>query len=91
MPTTYECEIGHIFIFPAKIVGPVGLQSDTVEVHVCPFCHSLKLKEHVEPEESITSVKRVDLADVDELLKKGYVVRELYAKSATLVLKEVKP
>lgn len=35
--------------------------------------------------EEIVSVKSVDLNEVDDLLKEGYVVKELYAKNAVLV------
>jgi hypothetical protein len=69
-------------------IGNVRVEDATriSETHVCPYCQSLDLDEHVEPEAAITSVKSVDLADVDEWLKKGYVVHELYAKTATLKL-----
>jgi hypothetical protein len=38
-----------------------------------------------EPSEKIVSVKSVDLNDVDSWLSQGYVVRDLYAKNATIV------
>lgn len=58
---------------------------ETIERYVCPFCDSLTFSEFQEPEESITSVKSVSLEEVDGWLLQGYVVRELYAKTATLV------
>ncbi len=61
----------------------------SVEKHVCPYCQSLNLDEVQDGD--IVSVKSVDLADVDEWLKQGYTVHELYAKTCTLVKKaEVK-
>ena len=62
-------------------------------IHFCPVpdCHSLALKEYVEVEPEITSVKSVDLANVDEWLDKGYTVKEFYAKTCTLIKKEAKP
>jgi hypothetical protein len=61
---------------------------NSVEKHVCPFCESPEIDELRIEERKITSVRSVDLADVDELLKKGYSVHELYAKNAVLVLYE---
>ena len=64
------------------------LNSVTTETHVCPYCDSINLTEYLESEPSITSVVSVDIADVDGKLKEGYIVHELYAKTATLVKKE---
>lgn len=95
---SYVCEKGHIFIFPAKIVKVILPQLESgqmtsfvpelepkIEIHACPYCQSLDLSEVIEPQEDITSVKSVPLEDVDAWLKEGYKVRELYAKTATLV------
>lgn len=60
----------------------------TIEMQVCPVCESHIYTEFVEAEPEITSVKSVDLSQVDDYLKLGYVVRELYAKTATLVKTE---
>jgi hypothetical protein len=38
---------------------------------------------------NITSVLSCDLDEVDTFLKQGYIVKELYAKTATLVKREV--
>jgi hypothetical protein len=65
--------------------NPTGTDT-TLEVHVCPFCESPVIQEH---KEKIVSVKSVDLGEVDEFLKQGYTVHELYARSATLTKKEV--
>jgi len=62
---------------------------NSLEVSVCPYCKSLDIEDHVEVEPAITSVKSVDLAEVDGFLKEGYVVHELYAKTATIIKKEV--
>lgn len=61
----------------------------TVERHVCPYCSSLDIKEHQEPlqVEKIVSGKSVELEKVDEWIGKGYEVKELYAKTATMIKK----
>lgn len=61
------------------------IPSSTIEAHVCPYCKSLNVDEYVEPQPNITSVISISIEEVDTKLKEGYVVRELYAKTATLV------
>lgn len=97
----YLCVNKHMFIHPAKrVVGKSQqpqpssdqdfyINTEAVESYVCPFCQSLEYSEFVEPKPEITSVISVDLADVDVKLKEGYVVESLYAKTATLVRREV--
>jgi hypothetical protein len=70
--------------------GNTKTATENFEVQVCPFCKSLTFTEYVEPEADITSVLSCDLGAVDGFLKQGYIVKELYAKTATLILK-VKP
>lgn len=86
----YQCSGGHIFTFPVTVHTAAG--ESWVETKTCPYCiaENTHIDEYVEPQESVTSVKSVDLAQVDDYLKQGYVVRELYAKTATLVKLEVK-
>lgn len=75
-----------------QITNAVQLaQSELIETQVCPFCQSKEYTEFVEPAEEISSVKSVDLAQVDDYLKLGYKVKELYAKTATLVKMETVP
>ena len=86
MTASFVCEKGHVFIYPSKqtkfrTVNTVPVE--TIENHVCPHCHTLNISEA--PEDTITSVKSVDLSEVDGYLKEGYVVKELYSKTATLV------
>ena len=92
----YLCVKNHIFSHPAKTRKPIEGQLSHgvrdmietyafIETYVCPECQSIHFTEYVEPEATITSVKSVDLAQVDDYLQQGYVVRELYAKTATLV------
>lgn len=69
---------------------PTQIPEFTLEQHVCPYCQSLNFTEFVEPQPAIINVKSVDLENVDAWLKEGYVVESLYAKTATLVKKEVK-
>lgn len=53
----------------------------SIERHVCPYCESLDIQE---VSELLESVKSVDLSEVDTYLKDGYVVHDLYAKTATM-------
>jgi len=64
---------------------------ETLETHVCPFCKSGEIDEYVEPQPQIVSVKSVPIEDVDALIKEGYVVLEVYAKTANLVKRAEKP
>jgi len=61
-----------------------------VETHVCPYCHSLNFQEQIEAvaANKIVSVRSVELEKVDEWIAQGYEVKELYAKSATVIKKE---
>jgi hypothetical protein len=92
--TQFECDKGHIFIYPAKKTATdsnitLGYANE-LETHVCPFCQSLTLKEHVEPQPEIASVVSVPLEEVDAKLAEGYTVKELYAKTATLIKNKIK-
>lgn len=89
---------GKLFMYPAKItinlkgIGKGYIDGDVVEHHVCPYCQSFDIEEYTPepaPQPQITSVVSVELSQVDSYLKMGYVVRELYSKSATLVKMEV--
>jgi hypothetical protein len=71
-------------------LNPTFTISSYTEMYVCPFCSSLEFTEFIESQPEISSVKSVPLEEVDNWLKQGYKVRELYAKSATLVLMEAK-
>ena len=80
------------FLKPAKLTC-IKNPSEIVEYSVCPHCRDKNYQE-IPPvelfEEFIVSVKSVDLADVDNWLQQGYIVKELYAKTATLIKKAVK-
>ena len=85
------------FLFPLKNIETELLGKDsespltsTEESLVCPKCRSNYFDEIEKVEDKISSVKSVPLEEVDALLKKGYVVKELYAKTATLIKKETK-
>lgn len=98
----YQCPDGHIFVIPGRIIAANAPEKAlnfeemhnvvtiTYETACCPICKDTKFSEYVEPQPEITSVKSVDLAQVDDFLKQGYTVRELYAKTATLVKLEAK-
>jgi hypothetical protein len=61
-----------------------------IESSVCPFCHGLEFSEFVEPQPEIVSVKSVPIEDADALIKDGYVVLEVYAKTVNLIKKAEK-
>jgi hypothetical protein len=84
----YQCKQGHIFLFPETI--HTGSEFNWGEYKKCPECDSIYLTEYVEPEADITSVLSCDLGAVDGFLKQGYIVKELYAKTTTLIKREVK-
>jgi DNA-directed RNA polymerase subunit RPC12/RpoP len=82
------------FLYCGKIVQTSKLTAnddDVQEFYACPHCWSKNVDEFHEPELAISSVKSVPLEEVDGLLKEGYVVRELYAHSATLVKETKQP
>ena len=89
MTTEYVCNNGHKFLHPAiltvesKLTVSTAIDGNTLASHVCPECHSAEIS--VAPEENIVSVKSVPLEEVDTWLAEGYKVRELYAKTATLI------
>jgi hypothetical protein len=92
----YQCAgCKRVFLHPAKKTNfrynanaeSEGTLLFQVEESVCPYCETPNLVEYMEP---ISSVKSVDIAEVDALLKQGYVIHELYAKTATLIKKEAK-
>jgi hypothetical protein len=83
----YQCDKGHTFIFP--VVARSGISEwNWIETKSCPFCEprNENIDEFVEVEADIVSVKSVTLEEVDGWLVKGYKVKELYAKSATLIM-----
>jgi hypothetical protein len=84
--TKYQCNKDHVFLFPT--INRVGTSEfNWIENKICPFCTDANgnLSEFVDVEADITSVKSVDIAQVDEYLKLDYKVKELYAKTATLI------
>ena len=82
----------HPFIYAAKTIETTDAHPTTVtETYVCPYCLQKNFDEFVEPQPQIVSVKSVPIEDVDALIKEGYVVLEVYAKTANLVKREQKP
>jgi hypothetical protein len=57
----------------------------TVETSVCPFCHNIKFTEFIEPIEELEDVISVEYVNVGAKIAEGYKVKEIYAKSCTLV------
>lgn len=96
----YVCSAGHKFIHPAvrTIYDEGASKISSIEMpvpftvyHQCPVCRTIDYDEYVEPQADIVSVKSVDLSEVDDYLKQGYIIECLYAKTATLKkLAEVK-
>ena len=86
----YQClECKETFVHTATLATDI-LEKDVIEYSVCPFCKSRHYDELKLEEQQITSVLSVPLENVDLKLTEGYVVHELYAKTATLVKKELK-
>lgn len=84
----FICNLNHKFHYPAKLTQNTCTEHEFIEIQVCPFCYSKTFTEYIEPEADIISVKSVPLEEVDAHLQEGYKVRELYAKTATLVKSE---
>lgn len=84
----YKClECNQTFIHTQKRIttSNTSEQIESWETYHCPYCKSQTYTEYTEPQPEIVSVKSVPLEEVDSMLTQGYVVRELYAKTATLV------
>jgi len=88
---------GKVFLHTAKksemgqegdVIGTMDIPRVSWETMVCPFCHSIEYSEYVETELQIASLKSVPLDDVDYYLKKDYVVKDTFAKTATLIKRE---
>ena len=92
----YVClECKRTFLHCAKLTDnnvSIGMNTAPItksfETYVCPHCKSLNVDEFVESHPAIVSVKSVELDKVDEWIGQGYQVKELYAKTATMVKKE---
>lgn len=84
----YICENSHIFEHTAKLHCRSLDETSVIEVPVCPICENRIYSEYVLDKKRITSVLSVDLAEVDAKLKEGYEIESLYAKTATLVIRE---
>ncbi len=84
----FDC--GKSFQYTAKMTETTETPTKTeteifaIERHVCPHCGSLEFVE-LNDNELITSVVSVPIEGVDDYLTKGYIVKELYAKTATLI------
>jgi len=85
----FEClKCGKTFLYPAIHTTTVSIESnEPLELHVCPYCKSLDIDEISEKSAKIVSVACVDLGQVDQKILEGYEVRELYAKTTTMVKK----
>ncbi len=80
----YQCQkCLKTFPFPKTIRS--GNENQWSEYETCPYCSSIDITEYTETQPEINSVKSVDISQVDDYLKLGYTVKELYAKTATLI------
>lgn len=87
----YKCDAGHEFIHTAKLIKihhSDEAATQTIEMQVCPYCLTIDYQEF-KIKDTIVSVISTALSDVDSFLKDGYEVESLYAKTATLVKKEI--
>jgi hypothetical protein len=80
-----------LLVTPNKITPAVHLD-DFVETEysACPFCKNLAFTEYVEPVEELEDVISVEYVNVGQKIAEGYRVKEIYAKSVTLVKPKVK-
>jgi hypothetical protein len=93
----YECcKCKELFTHTAKEVNhkTVGIVDgfedyENYETQVCPFCHNVKFTEFVEPEVELEDVISVEYVNVGAKIAEGYKVKEIYAKSVTLVKPKV--
>ena len=88
----FEClDCKKHFLFTAKLIKESGEEDIlTIEYQVCSNCLSLNFIELHEKlySEKIESVRFVYPRDVDEYIKKGYEVHQIYAKE--VVMKKIK-
>jgi hypothetical protein len=88
----YQCDnCQKLFHHPRKLTENVeyiqatGQPHITRETYVCPHCNNIDFTEYVEAQPDIISVKSVSLDDCDAWITQGYKVKELYAKTATII------
>ena len=86
----YECleeKCGKTFLSRATVSYTKSDQGViVVETYlVCPYCLSKNVDTIKAPALRIESIVSVKTADADEFIKKGYVVKDSYASSVTLV------
>jgi hypothetical protein len=55
------------------------------ETTVCPFCQSLEYTEFVEPQETVSSIKKVLHEEADAYIAQGYQPKEYYAKEVVMI------
>jgi hypothetical protein len=78
------------FTYPAILIANKS-QDETVEFHVCPYCYNKDIAEIHEPFRLIESIQSVKINEADELIKKGYEIKDTYASSVTMVKYAVPP
>jgi hypothetical protein len=92
----YQCNKGHVFLFPLTVhTGcdlKINIGESWTEYKVCPYCLSenTHIEEYIEPEADISSLKKVPHDEVDGMIVKGYKVKEIYAQYVIMVKREVK-
>lgn len=73
----YKIAAEQVYIHPADNV--IVAKTD---ISVCPYCFSREIAEYTMPLESIRSI---DINEADALLKEGYVLKDAFAKTVTLI------
>jgi hypothetical protein len=68
------------------LTDPSGVfLAESVERATCPICGNIKFTEYIEPEVELEDVISVEYVNVGAKIAEGYRVKEIYAKSCTLV------
>jgi len=88
----------HGFLIDGFLIDGFVLDPEfkVVKLDALAIYHLIKYSEEeleaqeVEEEQRIMSIKSVNIEDADELLSQGYTVKDTYAKTVTLIRREVK-
>ncbi len=63
---------------------------DSVVYHLIKYSEEEMTVLQEQTEERIASIKSVNIEEADEYLKQGYEIKDTYAKTVTIIKKEVK-
>jgi hypothetical protein len=86
MVSAYVCDKGHIFLHSAKLTTTTLLtnteKSESVEIQICPYCHSLDISEAPEDTPQNTLVIELTVGPqiaIDKAVAEGYKIVNRYA------------